>query len=318
MMCSFLYIEDCVSMFLLLGVGNGIDASSAKEGEPPDIVNEIQTSAYSTWSTMFDSKPRGNNSTATAETTTDETTPPDKLDTMTSILQYNPLNSLASSWINDLQKESIANDPHNKFRSHLDQHLKDFPKSDYEMWVEEALTFAGDIAVVDETFYRESSIHRNIWNEKMAELDPNVGGEGEEGGEETSTASEWRSRYVPARPPRTKKVEEAVSAVASSSSPTKTTSDKKTTPEKKVPASTKTAVSKSDDDADLDNLLDDTALPPSKTPPKVTAVSTPTKSNPILEASALLDDEDADLDGLLGGDDDSSGEVVFVSSSPSC
>jgi len=298
-----------------IGVGNAIDASSAKEGEP-DIVNEIQTSAYSTWSTMFDSKPRGNSSTA-AETTTDETTPPDKLDTMTSILQYNPLNSLASSWINDLQKESIANDPHNKFRTHLEKHLQDFPKSDYEMWVEEALTFAGDIAVVDDTFYRESSIHRNIWNEKMAELDPNVGGEGEEEGEETSI-SEWRSRYVPARPPRTKKVDETASAVASSSSPTKTTSDKKTTPEKKVPASTKTAVSKSDDDADLDNLLDDTALPPSKTPPKVTAVSTPTKSNPILEASALLDDEDADLDGLLGGDDDSSGEVVFVSSSPSC
>ena len=264
---------------------------------------------------MFDSKPRGNSSTAT-ETTTDETTQPDKLDTMTSILQYNPLNSLASSWINDLQKESIANDPHNKFRTHLNNHLKDFPKSDYEMWVEEALTFAGDIAVVDETFYRESSIHRNIWNEKMGELDPNVGGEGEEGGDEAST-SEWRSRYVPARPPRTKKVEETVPAVASSSSATKTTSDMKTTPVKKVPtSSTKTsATPKSDDDADLDNLLDDT-LPTSKTPPKVK--STPNKSNPILEASALLDDEDADLDGLLGGDDDSSGEVVFVSSSPSC
>ena len=303
-------------MFLLLCVGNAINESSSKEGES-DIVNEIQSSAYSTWSTMFDPKP---SNTAAETTTTDETTPPDKLDTMTSILQYNPLNSLASSWINDLQKESIANDPHNKFRTHLDNHLKDFPKSDYEMWVEEALTFAGDIAVVDETFYRESSIHRNIWNEKISELDPNVGGEGEEGGDEETSTSEWRSRYVPARPPRTKKVEETVPAVVSSSSPTKTTSDKKTTP-KKVPSSssTTTSIPKSDDDADLDNLLDDTALPPSKTPPKVTAASTtPNKSNPILEASALLDDEDADLDGLLGGDDDSSGEVVFVSSSPSC
>ena len=141
-----------------IGVGNTIDASSsAKDGDQPDLVKDIQTSAYSTWSTMFDSKPRGNSSTATAsETTTDETTQPDKLDTMTSILQYNPLNSLASSWINDLQKESIANDPHNKFRTHLEKHLQDFPRSDYEMWVEEALTFAGDIAVVDDTFYREN------------------------------------------------------------------------------------------------------------------------------------------------------------------
>ena len=336
-----------------IGLGNAIDASKDEEQsnilndidvgvavEQPDIVKEIQTSAYSTWSTMFDSKDskrRSNSTAATAEITTDETTQPDKLDTMTSILQYNPLNSLASSWINDLQKESIAKDPHHELRTHLESHLKDFPKSTYEMWVEEALTFAGDIAVVDETFYRESSIHRNIWNDKMAELDPNVGGEYEVGGGETS-ASEWtsrnlshmdrldRCRYVPARPPRTEKAEEAGTqcldvhvAVASSSSTAKTTSDKSTTPVKKVPSSsTKTSIPKADDDADLDNLLDDSAIPPPKTPPKVTAAPTPNKSNPILEASALLDDEDADLDGLLGGDDDSSGEVVFVSSSPSC
>lgn len=120
-----------------------------------------------------------------------------------------------------------------------------------------------------------------------------------EGGDETSQVMKQvlhSSRYVPARPARTSTevADEAVPVVVSSSSTPKTSNDKNTTPVEKVPSSsTKTSSTpKAEDDADLDNLLNDTALAPLKTPPKVAAASTtPNKSNPLLEASALLDDE---------------------------
>ena len=78
--------------------------------------------------------------------------------------------------------------------------MNDWPKSTYEHWVEEYLCTAGwdtGSAVVDDTFYYENSVHRNIWNERMSVDDPNLGGEGEEGGDKKE--GDRARRYVPAK-----------------------------------------------------------------------------------------------------------------------
>jgi len=150
-----------------------------------------------------------------------------------SLADLNPMSKLASGWIDDLEKQNAESDPHRKLRDHLDGHLGEWPRSSYEEWVEEALRvldgWDDGSAVVDDTFYMEDSVHRNIWNERNAEDDDGV---------------ECKREYVSARKP--------ISTDASGSSATKVvpkTIDKKKTAE---------VVSSGDsEDADLAGLLGD-------------------------------------------------------------
>mmetsp|Transcript_32783 Transcript_32783/g.43554 ORF Transcript_32783/g.43554 Transcript_32783/m.43554 type:complete len:225 (-) Transcript_32783:22-696(-) len=77
-----------------------------------------------------------------------------------------------SDWIDTLEKENISSDPHSKLRAFLDAYLEIFPKATYEEWVEEVLCkiegWDEGSAVVDESFYTERSVHRNVWNERNA------------------------------------------------------------------------------------------------------------------------------------------------------
>lgn len=178
-----------------------------------------------------------------------------------SILDLNPLNNIASQWVNDLERQSNANDPHSTLRHHLDAHLKDWPNATYEEWVEESLValekWDRGSAVVDDTFYLEGNVHRNLWNERMA-------------------AEE--KRCVPARKSQSVAISTAPSAAPSGTLPM--------APKESM------AVSKA-----------------SKEAPTASAVAEPSS---VTQAAAALLNDDADLDGLLG-DDDEEGEICFVS-----
>ena len=108
-----------------------------------------------------------------SETTTHSTDP--TAAALRSLADLNPMSKIASGWIDDLEKQNAESDPHRKLRDHIDSHLRDWPKSSYEEWVEEALRvlegWDDGSAVVDDTFYMEDSVHRNIWNERNAEED---------------------------------------------------------------------------------------------------------------------------------------------------
>ena len=116
-------------------------------------------------------------------------------DVLTSVLQYNPLNSLASRWINELEK---ADDEHRPLRSHLASHLKEWERSTYEEWVEECLVaidgWDRSSAVVDGTFYGEDSLHRRLWNQRMEAI-------GDEGRavEARGVDDETRTKTTPAK-----------------------------------------------------------------------------------------------------------------------
>eukprot|EP00565_Helicotheca_tamesis_P000963 CAMPEP_0185739066 /NCGR_PEP_ID=MMETSP1171-20130828/34523_1 /TAXON_ID=374046 /ORGANISM="Helicotheca tamensis, Strain CCMP826" /LENGTH=396 /DNA_ID=CAMNT_0028410507 /DNA_START=54 /DNA_END=1244 /DNA_ORIENTATION=- len=75
-----------------------------------------------------------------------------------------------SEWITDLEKQSLSKDPHTKLREFLDAYLQIFPKASYEEWIEECLVniegWEKEEAVVDESFYAEDSVHREVWNER--------------------------------------------------------------------------------------------------------------------------------------------------------
>ena len=178
-----------------------------------------------------------------------------------SILDLNPLNNIASQWVNDLERQSNANDPHSTLRHHLDAHLKDWPNATYEEWVEESLValekWDRGSAVVDDTFYSEGNAHRNLWNQRMV-------------------AEE--KRCVPGRKSHSVTTSDAPSAAPSGTLP--------------MASSESMAVSKA-----------------SKETPTASAVAEPST---VTQAAAALLNDDADLDGLLG-DDDEDGEICFVS-----
>mmetsp|Transcript_23167 Transcript_23167/g.50166 ORF Transcript_23167/g.50166 Transcript_23167/m.50166 type:complete len:443 (+) Transcript_23167:144-1472(+) len=321
----------------------GVSSSGGDVGEPSLVKEEqssalvqplgaentsLQTAACSIFedaSKIISSAYTNDNSAAaTTEEGASQAIEGDK-DALSSFLDYNPLNSLASRWIIDLEQKSNANDPHCKLRDHLESYLVDWPKSTYEEWVEDArLTVIEGWDHNGSEFYTEKCVHRNIWNERMAILyDPNAGGgdekeAGDEGGKGADSSSEWRSRYVPAgRSPQKEKVVVAA-PIASSPSKDNTSAspNEGATPNSKKRIEVKSAAvsaAKSNTEDDLDNLLDDTIMLPSTNPSSkgtptsnVTSSTTP-NNNPILEASALLlsdNNEDADLDGLLGNDDE--------------
>ena len=212
------------------------------------------------------------------------------------LLDLNPLNSLASGWIDDLERDNSLADPLGPLRQHLDAHLADWPAATYEEWVEEALVLDGwdrGSAVVDDTFYAEGSAHRNVWNERMAadDADAGVGGEGE-GGEGSG------KRYVRARKglPAGRTGGENAAFLASKA---RTVAAAAASPALS-PAPSGGADKGADKDTDLSMLIegkggeDQTAAPPVPT-----------------AARALKEDEDDDLAELLG--DEEEGEVVFVS-----
>ena len=103
-----------------------------------------------------------------------------------------------SLWIDKLEKEqSVDSNPHRaKLREHLDAYLGVWPCVAYEDWVEDALSVVEgwdqDSVVVDESFYMEDSIHRNLWNEKNIE----DGVENVEGDREGNAS---KRKFVPAR-----------------------------------------------------------------------------------------------------------------------
>ena len=168
----------------------------------------------------------GASASATTATPTDADDP--TASTLRSLYNMNPLNKLAASWIDDLERQNADAGPHRDLRAHLDSHLKDWPRRTYEEWVEEALCalegWDAGSAVVDDTFYTEDSIHRNVWNDYQC-------GE-EEGGEA-------KREFVPARG----------AGVAGSPKA-------KVQPTKQGAAKVLAGDGGADDDADLDGLID--------------------------------------------------------------
>ena len=314
---------------------SGVAPNVAQTTEESTSGLDIQTAALSMFeeASKMISSAYNDSGAATADnnitsitTTEEDTAPPSTIekDALSSLLEYNPLNSIASSWINNLERQSKLSDPNHKLRSHLEIHLNDWPKSTYEHWVEEYLCTAGwdtGSAVVDDTFYYENSVHRNIWNERMSVDDPNLGGEGEEGGDKKE--GDRARRYVPAKvavavntttpprtPPRNVATPNEKKNAGNESSALKVPVSKAILESKAITASSNI---NTDDDNDLDNLLDNSS--PKTSQPASTTITTPSKPKgataALLEASALLEDDDDDLAGLLDDDD----EVVFVSSS---
>jgi len=232
-------------------------------------------------------------------------------DALRQLLDLNPLNHLASHWIDDLERQSALADPHRALRSHLDVHLLDWPASTYEEWVEEALVsmdgWDGGSAVVDETFYGEGNVWRDLWNERMVLEDQNAGGE------------DNKKRYVLARKGQHEKsigVAPAVCATAPEESGVVTKAGAALTSTKTVSS----AIGASNEDDDLDGLLGEEGVKvsaPKSVPPTlkathskaklassaVPAAKSLTASSAVSSAAALLND-DADLDGLLGDDEE--------------
>ena len=297
-------------------------SAAATEGEQSSSLQSAAFGMFRDASDIISSAYTNNNNNinCTAETIT-KTKAQEQPDALSSFLEYNPLNSLASSWINDLEhKSNSTNNTSIILQNHLEQHLLDWPKCTYEEWVEVNLSDMdiNELNVIDDTFYEEECVHRIVWNERMAKDDPNVVG-GEGGG---VGVDEWRDRYVKARTTKQtsspmKKREEVVGAVQPSTEDGREGGTTTSNDELLVVKSTTTAVAKTgaddNDDDDLDNLLSETSY--ANTPSQKGTAADKNNNSILSEASALLsadeDDVDADLDGLLNDDDDE-GEVVFV------
>ena len=308
-------------------------ASAAANEEEGEQSSSLQTAAFGMFKDASDiissAYTNNNNINSTAETITKTEeaqeqptlSAQEQPDALSSFLEYNPLNSLASSWINDLEhKSNSTNNTSIILQNHLEQHLLDWPKCTYEEWVEVNLSDMdiNELNVIDDTFYEEECVHRIVWNERMAKDDPNVVG-GEGGG---VGVDEWRDRYVKARTTKQtsspmKKREEVVGAVQPSTEDGREGGTTTSNDELLVVKSTTTAVAKTgaddNDDDDLDNLLSETSY--ANTPSQKGTAADKNNNSILSEASALLsadeNDVDADLDGLLNDDDE--GEVVFVS-----
>ena len=214
------------------------------------------------------------------------------------LLDYNPLNSLASAWIDDLERQTSRADPLGPLRRHLDAHLQDWSAATYEEWAEEALValdgWDRGSAVVDGTFYAEGSQHRRVWNERMAAEDEDAGGDGEGGGGGAG------KRYVPAREKTPSKAPKTAATAVPTENAAFVASRARVAAAAagatKTAAATVASGKAAGEDPDLAGLL----LDAGRTVPA--AAPTPTGATDV--------DEDADLAGLLGDDDE--GEVVFV------
>ena len=227
-------VEDAAAAAVAFLTGGGPSAMTAAES-----VEEAVGGAASAASSFFSGASEflaGANPTSdaagAAEGASASTAPPTDADdptasTLRSLYNMNPLNKLASGWIDDLERQNADADPHRDLRAHLDSHLKDWPRRTYEEWVEEALCalegWDAGSAVVDDTFYTEDSVHRNVWNDYQC---------GEEEDEET------KREFVPARG----------SAAGSPKA--------KAQPTKQGAAKAPAGGGGADDDADLDGLID--------------------------------------------------------------
>lgn len=86
-----------------------------------------------------------------------------------SLLSLYTSNLKPAGWIKDLEDENAENEPLRDLRKSLDAFVEAHPRGSYEDWVEVVLTQEGwdeGSAVVDNTFYAEESVHRNLWNER--------------------------------------------------------------------------------------------------------------------------------------------------------
>jgi len=228
-------VEGAAAAAVAFLTGSGPSATTAAEGVE-EAMEEAAHAASAAASSFFSGATQflsggGEDATATSTSSNAAAPPPDAGDPTASALralsELNPMNKLASGWIDDLERENTAADPHRELRAHLDNHLQDWPRSTYEEWVEEALCalegWDQGSAVVDDTFYSEGSVHRNIWNETNYQRAEEDGGEAQR-------------EFVPARAAGT-------------------TGGSKAQPVKNVSVGEVPAAGGADDDADLDGLI---------------------------------------------------------------
>jgi len=233
-------VEDAAAAAVAFLTGSGPSATTAAESveEAMEGAASAATAAASSFFSgasdfLAGANPTGDAAAADANATT--APPPDANDPTASALRslydLNPMNKMASGWIDALERENADADPHRDLRAHLDNHLKDWPRSTYEEWVEEALCalegWDAGSAVVDDTFYIEGCVHRNIWNETNYQRAEEEGGEAQR-------------EFVPARG--------AGSGAAGSSKAS-------VQPAKKGAAAKVPVGGGTDDDADLDGLI---------------------------------------------------------------
>ena len=230
-------VEDAAAAAVAFLTGSGPSATTAAESVEEameEAANAASAAASSFFSGATEFLSGVGEDAAAASTATDTAAvpPPDANDPTASALrsfyELNPMNKLASGWIDALERENADADPHRDLRAHLDNHLKDWPRSTYEEWVEEALCaldgWDQGSAVVDDTFYSEDSVHRNIWNETIYQKAEEEGGEAQR-------------EFVPARGAG------AAGAIAAKTHPTTGSTTKKA------------SAGDADDDADLDGLI---------------------------------------------------------------
>lgn len=219
--------------FLTGGGPSATTAAESVEEAMEEAANAASAAASSFFSGATEFLSGGGEDTAAASTAaaTSAVPPPDADDPTASALrafyELNPMNKLASGWIDALERENADADPHRELRAHLENHLKDWPRSTYEEWVEEALCaldgWDQGSAVVDDTFYAEDSVHRNIWNETNYQRAEEEGGEAQR-------------EFVPARGAG------SAGAIAAKSQPA-------------AKSSVTASAGGADDDADLDGLI---------------------------------------------------------------
>ena len=227
-------VEDAAAAAVAFLTGSGPSATSAAESVE-EAMGEAANAASSAASSFFSGATEFLSSVG-EDTAAGAAPPPDANDPTASALrsfyELNPMNKLAGGWIDALERKNADADPHRELRAHLDNHLKDWPRSTYEEWVEEALCaldgWDQGSAVVDDTFYSEDSVHRNVWNETNYQRAKEEGGEAQR-------------EFVPARCVGASSAAGAIAA--------------KTHPATKSPV--KASAGDEDDDADLDGLIGD-------------------------------------------------------------
>lgn len=231
-------VEDAAAAAVAFLTGSGPSATAAAEnveeamGEAANAASAAASSFFS-GATEFLSGVGDDTAAASTAAAAAAVPPPDANDPTASALrsfyELNPMNKLASGWIDALERENADADPHRDLRAHLDNHLRDWPRSTYEEWVEEALCaldgWDQGSAVVDDTFYSEDSVHRNIWNETNYQRAEEEGGEAQR-------------EFVPARGAG------AAGAIAAKAQPASK-------------GAVKTLAGDAGDDADLDGLIGD-------------------------------------------------------------
>lgn len=91
----------------------------------------------------------------------------------------------AAEWIEDLEKDANSKDPYKHLRQHLDEYLVQHPTGSYEAWIQKwvqeqgwgeeedevttqpaASSESAVTIIIDPSYYKEESYHRNFWNER--------------------------------------------------------------------------------------------------------------------------------------------------------